>query len=125
MSVEADDTYDVYHERPVRARKAHKCIACREVIAPGHRYWRIGVIYDGSARTLRRCLRCQCIHVHLRELCSSSDDYTWPDEWLGCGQSYEAEWGKCPEHIAVLAFVSGADLQSTRFPRLGKGKDEQ
>lgn len=122
MSRSCDESYDVYDERRVRARKAHRCGACRETIAAGHYYMRVGVVYDGSASAIRRCLRCQALHVHLRKRCHDmaadernrygySGDTMWPDEELNCGLAYEDEWGDLPDEIAALAFMTGADMQ--------------
>lgn len=102
MSYHCDERYDVYDERRTTARKAHECDACDQVIAPGDIYYRIRWVYDGSADGVKRCIRCQFIHEHLREL---GDGEMWPAERLDCGEDYEPHWGhKPPEHIAALAF---------------------
>lgn len=108
MSFLADGTTDVYDEAHPRARKAHRCHACNEAIAVGHTYWRIAIVFDKSATTVKRCERCQAIHVHLR---SVMDGREWPDEELKCGHLYEDEWGKCPPEIAALAFVTPDAMQ--------------
>jgi hypothetical protein len=104
-----EETYSVYKERCVRARKGHTCEACRDCIPAGDRYWSVRVVFDGSAETIKRCLRCQRVHAHLRELGRRHD--VWPAERLDCGLDYEDEWGPLPEDIARLAFVTGHDLQ--------------
>lgn len=109
MSHSVDETYDVYDERFPRARKEHVCEACKETIRPGHRYARVHIVYDGSAHSIIRCLRCQKIHEHLRTL---GDYETWPDERLACGQRYEDEWGELPDEVAKLAFVSADEIQA-------------
>jgi hypothetical protein len=106
-----DDHNTVYDENLVKARKAHQCGACKESILPGHIYVRVGIVFDGSASSVKRCLRCQKLHEHLRTKCATSGDDVWPAEELDCGLSYEGEWGELPEEIAVLAFQTGADLQ--------------
>lgn len=123
MSESCDETYDVYDERVVRARKPHRCGACRETILPGHRYCRIGVVFDGEARTYKRCVRCQFLHEHLREKCRASVDrsswpvteHLWPDEQLACGQDYVEEWGPLPDEIAALAFLSAEEQQTLKL----------
>ena len=111
MSYIADGAYDVYDERHVRAHKEHRCGACNETIEIGHTYWRIGVVFDRSAETHKRCERCQKIHVHLRDL-GDPYDMLWPDENLNCGEEYRDHWGEePPEEIAALAFVRPQDLQ--------------
>ena len=67
------------------------------------------LVFDRSAETVKRCLRCQAIHKHLRTVDRWGD--TWPAERLDCGESYESEWGPVPDEIAKLAFLAGADLQ--------------
>ncbi len=103
MSQSCDETYDVYQEVERKARKEHRCSACQEVIPKGRRYFAISMVFDGSAESLKRCFRCQSLHLHLRDNCESFDRL-WPDERLNCGQSYEAEWGELPADIAALAF---------------------
>lgn len=106
MSYVADDgAYDVYSERPLRARTAHACDACKEAISPGHTYTRVCVVFDRSAETIKRCWRCQRIHEHLRERCALAGRDMWPDERLACGHRYEAVWGELPADIAALAFA--------------------
>lgn len=109
MSGYADETYDVYDERFPVARKPHKCSACGETIAPGHRYARVGIVFQKEAETVVRCARCQTIHEHLRTL---GDHDMWPDEQLNCGEEYEQHWGeKPPDDIAALAFALPGETQ--------------
>jgi hypothetical protein len=82
-------------------------VLCSDPIRKGDSYWRISVVFDGRARTIKRCVRCQHLHVHLRELCQAAGDaYSdmWPDERLACGLDYSEEWGPIPQEIAALAF---------------------
>lgn len=110
MSYFVDDTYDIYNETLRKARKAHTCDACKETIAPGHRYTVIFILSDGTKRSLKRCARCQKIHEHLRHLDAYRE--TWPDERLNCGETYEDEWGKSPpDKIAALAFALPGEVE--------------
>ncbi len=112
MSGTYDETYAVYNERKVRARKRHTCDACGEPIEPGHRYWRIAGIYSEGVSSWKRCLRCQKIHLHLRSLDPGGYEQLWPDERLSCGEGYRDHWGvDPPPEIAALAFTSAADMQ--------------
>lgn len=108
MSHYADEQYDVYHEVRVFAVQAHECdaVMCDQPIRKGDAYWRIHVVYDGRAETIKRCVRCQTIHEHLRGL----GDDMWPDERLNCGQDYREEWGTDPP----------ADIQALAFWRAGE-----
>jgi hypothetical protein len=109
MSVYAEETYDVYNEARVKARKEHTCGACKEPICRGHTYWRIGIVFERQASSLRRCERCQAMHVHLRGL---GDCDTWPDEQLSCGHGYEEMWEEPPPpEIAELAFLTAEEMQ--------------
>lgn len=111
MSVWAEETYDVYDEYTVKARKSHECCACDDGIAPGHRYTRVGIVHDGRAWALKRCLRCQTIHKHLRTVLTERDE--WPDEYLACGHEYEEMHGEPPPpEIARLAFLTPAEVQA-------------
>jgi hypothetical protein len=109
MSQQIDGTYDVYREQLRCAAKEHTCDACSETIAKGHRYFVITWVFDRSASGVKRCLRCQAIHKHLRSL---GDSDMWPDEELNCGEEYTQHWGvEPPEHIAALAFKTQDELQ--------------
>lgn len=109
MSHSCDERYAVYRETQRRAIKEHRCDACDEPIARGHKYCVVTWVFDGSAGGVKRCLRCQAIHEHLRGL---GEYDMWPDEELNCGEEYKDHWGvEPPEGIAELAFKTGADLQ--------------
>ncbi len=107
MSHYCDDTYAVYDESTPTARKPHACAACGETIAAGATYTRVQLVFDGTAETIKRCVRCQRLHEHLRE--KGYGDDLWPDERLACGQIYEDEWGDLPDEIAALAFWLPSD----------------
>jgi hypothetical protein len=115
MSRHAEETYAVYDERTRTAAKAHRCDACVETILPGHLYYVVGVVYDGTAYSYKRCLRCQKLHEHLRTLKDPYDD-VWPSERLDCGETYKDHWGvEPPPEIAALAFATPAELQGKVF----------
>ncbi len=107
MSHCVDESYDVYAESRTTARKSHECDACDGPIAPGDIYYRIRWVFEGSADGVKRCIRCQFIHEHLRGL---GDGDMWPAEKLDCGEEYEQHWGrKPPPAIAELAFWRPGD----------------
>lgn len=109
MSHSVDECYDVYDEHFPRARKAHVCSACEGPIRPGDIYARVGIVFQGEAESLKRCLGCQRIHEHLRRLAVGE---MWPDERLNCGEEYEDHWGeKPPEDIARIAFMTPDEMQ--------------
>lgn len=117
MSHAFDERYDVYAELFPRARKAHTCSACKETICVGHRYARVCIIFDGSTETVKRCIRCQRIHEHLRSIAPGE---MWPDERLDCGEEYEEHWGgPPPEEVARLAFLTADEAQALVTPETG------
>lgn len=104
----------IYAETVYRARKIHRCSACRESIEPGARYRRIFGVWCGSASTLRRCMRCDALWRHLSGLAAAAPYQAWfeePDLTLDCGHSYEELHGPPPEHIAALAFALPQDFE--------------
>lgn len=112
MSRECDGPVQVYDEQLRKARKEHKCDACEERIRAGDTYNYSTIIYDGSVEHIKRCLRCQKIHLHLRDVSSTDDDYLWPDERLNCGEEYTSHWGKPPpDDIAALAFALPGEVK--------------
>ncbi len=110
MSHCIDECYAIYNETHItKSRKPHKCDACEETIPVGHHYWRVFILFDGEKQTVKRCMRYQEIHKHLRSLAPGE---TWPAEKLDCGESYMDHWGKePPEEVARLAFALPGELQ--------------
>ena len=109
MSFEVDECAELYKEKIVTARIEHRCDACGEKIEKGHRYNTVFVLSQDDVFTHKRCLRCQEIHRHLRELAPGE---MWPFEDLGCGEDYEKEWGeKPPPEIERLAFMTQEESQ--------------
>ncbi len=113
MSHYADDTYDVYVEVKRKARKEHLCCACSEKIRIGDEYSVTKAVFEGTVRTYKRCLRCQKIHKHLRDVCNDrASGEMWPDEELNCGEEYKDHWGvEPPEEIAALAFALPGEVK--------------
>lgn len=112
MSHSCDGTYEVYDERRRRARVEHRCHACKEPIRVGDLYCVTFIVFEG-VESVKRCLRCQAIHEHLRD---KSPDL-WPDERLNCGEEYRQHWGEePPAEIAALAFVTADEMQRRAAP---------
>jgi hypothetical protein len=112
MSGYCDERAAVYDDSIRKARKEHRCCACRETIRVGDYYSLTTVIGDGTVDVWKRCPRCQAIHLHLRTL---RDDYeeVWPDEQLDCGEEYTKHWNRPPPpEIAELAFVTRDEMQA-------------
>lgn len=67
MSVDCGDgePLDVDSQRRMRARKEHRCDACKETIERGHFYVRHTLIHAGEVDETLRCLRCDAIYQQL------------------------------------------------------------
>jgi len=117
MSYYADGVCDIYREEFRKARKEHKCAACRAIIRPGDYYCSLFTLYDGTPDNIKRCGSCQRTHEHIRELCRAKDKEMWPDERLGCGLSYESEWGELPEELEALPFLSPEERGALLKPK--------
>lgn len=128
MSVDCGDgePVDVDTERRVRARKEHKCHACKERIERGHLYVRHTLIYGGTVDETIRCLRCEAIYQELVTIHRDANERArqerwasrqpgyydqkltneqhrllnyesdWPDVALNCGHEFKERWGREP-----------------------------
>lgn len=109
MSHGTDGQYAVYDETLFKARKQHECGACEQPIRKGDNYTRVFTLFDGCTDTVKRCARCQTLHMHLREKCNGPKrfhDRLWPAERLDCGENYRENWGEEPPMpIQELAFL--------------------
>jgi hypothetical protein len=115
MSHCCDERYEIYDETYVCAAKEHTCDACKDIIPKGHYYARIFWVFDGEGGLIKRCKKCQMIHLHLRK---KGDSEMWPDERLNCGEEYKDHWGEDPPaHIAVLAFATPEEVQQMAVPK--------
>ncbi len=111
MSYMFDETYDVYIEKKRKASKSHVCSACKEAIHPKEYYFNISCVFQGEAATIKRCARCQTMHLNLRKMDKDCEDL-WPDEKLNCGEEFEEHWGEPPSREMVeLAFITPKEAQ--------------
>lgn len=111
MSHEIDECYAVYCRTRRKARLAHVCCACAEAISPGHQYIYVATVFEGCARSYKRCLRCEAIFDELVKRLRDSDQ--WPDERLNCGHEWSENFdGPPPDEIARLAFLTPAEIQA-------------
>lgn len=113
MSHGIDSSYAAYEETCRRAKKEHRCSACSAAIQPGHRYFYVFTIWEGSHRTYKRCVRCQRMHEALRAIClKETFGEEWPNEALDCGHEFKERWGHDPpEWLARLAFLTDDEAQ--------------
>jgi hypothetical protein len=103
---------DVHEQRIRRARKEHRCCACKRAIEPGSMYCNEVYVWDGTLETNKRCGACQKTYEHLSDLCRQSEDHISPRPDLGCGLRYQGEWGDLPDEIAALAFMTDAEASA-------------
>jgi hypothetical protein len=110
MSFDGDyEPCDVWRDTKRRARKEHKCSACKETIQRTHFYIEHFSIFEGEFDTFKRCMRCEAIYQHLLNV-SHSDSPPMP--LLDCGHSYrEIHRVDPPDHIAALAFALPGEIQ--------------
>lgn len=114
MCCEADEHWDVFDERRVKARKRHECVACTDPIEPGHFYMKTFTLLDGDVGGWKHCLRC---HTLYRRLLKDIEYNAWVDERLNCGTSWHDAFGEePPEDVVRLAFLTPAEAQA----QLGK-----
>jgi hypothetical protein len=120
---DCDGSFAVDRTSKHRARKEHKCCACRGVISRGELYSYSFTVFDGEASELRRCARCDVIYDHLYELMKDSSG-EFPAWDLNCGHSYSDRWGEePPSEIARLAFMTPAEvLAELPIPPIKGGK---
>jgi hypothetical protein len=116
MSCSFDGQNDVQRDEIRRARKEHRCRACRETIRVGDVYEYTFFLYEGEAGDCKRCLRCKAIYDELVR----RHDGDWDegvDYELNCGHSWdEVHGGEPPEHIARLAFMLPDEMQAELAP---------
>ena len=104
----ADYFYTSLIERTQRARKEHVCCACRDTIAPGHRY-RVTRAVGGhdDPEHYKHCLRCAKMLDAIIEA-RPEDAIAWD---LACGEDWRDTIGELPNDIAALAFMTPEDAQ--------------
>lgn len=113
MSCEDLGVADVYEERVQRARKKHRCCACREHIVPGERYQVTFVVDSEGAGTYKHCLRCAEMLDILVRMHRERDTGEMPELMLMCGHDWEEVFGEAPpEAVQRLAFMTKEEMQA-------------
>jgi len=111
MSHSVDEHYAAYTRTERKARKEHRCCACKETIERGHRYVYVTAVFEGTVDVYKRCVRCEKIFQTLVDKLSDRDE--WPDEDLNCGHVWEDnDIGALPSEVAELAFLSPSEAQA-------------
>ena len=91
-----------------KARKEHRCFACREAIRAGDRYHYTAESSEGFAQ-FKHCARCWAMLGAILEAGAESAQYD-----LHCGTSWqEAFDAEPPEDVARLAFMTPEEAQRT------------
>lgn len=90
-------------ERWQKARKAHKCCACDEIIEPGHIYHVTSGRWEGEFDTYKHCARCYKTWTILVQESQEPVPFM-----LNCGEVYEGD----NEELLRLAFVTPHEGQA-------------
>lgn len=123
MSESCDEYCSVHRHKVVKARKEHKCTACRAAIHPGDYYATVFACSPDGSDSYKRCGSCEVTWQHLKKLCDEdnrrpeSDGCLYPMEDLGCGKRYEDEWGDIPDEIAALPLLSAEERGRLLAPK--------
>jgi hypothetical protein len=108
---------EAWSERWRRARKEHRCCACRETIRAGDRYHYVSGIWEGGPASFKHCARCWAMFAELTERTRWGDSVALQ---LDCGQSWEDVFTDAPpDEIAALAFLTPDEAQGDLVERRG------
>ena len=89
------------------ARVHHKCCACDESIAPGHRYHYLSGIWDGEPDSFKHCQRCWALYLAILDRTPAGDSI---ELRLDCGELWNTSFEEPPpDHVAALAFAIPGD----------------
>ena len=115
MSVSVDGANDVQRTKQQRARKEHRCKACRETIRVGDVYASEFIVYDGESSTTKRCLRCDTMLSAIQSRMTDAGIDSWEegvDPALNCGHTWDENFQEePPPEVARLAFISRDEAQ--------------
>ncbi len=95
----------------VRARKEHRCYACKETIRIGHRYHATLEKWEGGLVRFRHCARCYAICEALWDAGAHVIDFE-----LNCGEEWAENFGPVPDEVARLAFLTPDEAQALAPP---------
>jgi hypothetical protein len=112
MSCDIDGYNEVERTTYPRARKEHRCDACRETIRVGDRYARTFIVWEGEPETWFHCARCNALFKGIsgrhREL-RTGEGVQFD---LDCGHSWQEIFDEePPPEIARLAFLTPDEAQ--------------
>lgn len=113
MNIDGDGP-DFCADRVQRARKPHRCCACKETIRPGDEFRLIAGKWDGNFHQFRQCSRCAAMYDAIEEHATDGVVIT-----LNCGHTWEEVIGECPEEVQSLAFALPGEIKLRKDPRHG------
>lgn len=97
MCGDPDEYADVYHRRFRKARKPHRCYACRETIRAEDYYQYTSGVFDGRGFDYKHCIRCSRTLNLLDEITGEPADID-----LNCGQVYDGD----NKELISMAFLT-------------------
>jgi hypothetical protein len=105
-----DDYPEFSRQEVVKARKSHKCDACRGTIEPGEQYERTSGKFEGYVSTSKMCRRCcydryRVVEHELAEGCRW--DEAWPADSELVGYLEESEIGQTRPEDVPASFKIG------------------
>ena len=110
--VDGDNYPDAFRSKWRKARKGHRCCACKEWIRRGDTYRYSSGVWDGHATSFKHCVRCwQTLDI----LDAINDEP--PEFTLACGEVYEGD----NQELLKLAFMTPDEAQA--LVRAGKVAD--
>lgn len=112
LSMDYDGSNEFFSEKPVRARKAHKCCECRGAIAVGETYHYAAGKCDGDFFDERTCA--VCFEIRNAFTCGS---FTFETLWEAMGEEMFPLWRKRGpwDCLAKLTTSAAVDRCTARF----------
>jgi hypothetical protein len=106
-----DEPYSVQRDQVRRARKDHRCDACKETIRRGDLYHYFFGVFEGESEELKRCARCEAMYRVLQPRMDRAE-YETCDPRLSCGHVWEERFREPPPvAVQALAFLTQAEAQ--------------
>lgn len=104
-----------FSQSNVKARKAHRCVECRNIIQAGETYIRASGIWPDGPMSFKTCLICE----RIRSAVSRATDDPWDD----CGTAFGELYSEIPEYLEprqLLDLSPPPNIVKQLFWRLSK-----
>ncbi len=85
------ETPSAFTETERKARKAHKCCECRQIIGIGEKYQYCSGIWDGVPDSYKTCL--SCLTLRNDYVCKTGDDIGFEYLKEGISQAFCRDYG--------------------------------